>query len=142
MYNETIIDHFRNPRHLGRLADANGVGTIGDPAYGDFLRIYVRLEGGAVSSISFLCPGCPAAIASGSATCELALGKTILEAARITEESVSEYLGGLPGEKVHCSDLGVAALRYAMADHLGDRINIANSGGSLIERLRDAARTA
>jgi len=139
-YNETIIDHFRNPRHIGELADANGVGTIGDPACGDFLRIYVRLEGDVIRDISFLCQGCPAAIASGSATCELALGKTIHEAAHITDDIVSDYLGGLPGEKVHCSNLGVAALRYALADHLGIRIDSADSRVPLIERLRGAAR--
>jgi len=140
MYNETIIDHFRNPRHIGELAGANGVGTIGDPVCGDFLRVYMRVERDTIQEISFLCQGCPAAIASGSATCELARGKTIHEAARITEETVSEYLGGMPGEKVHCSNLGVAALRYAMADHLGIRIDSADNRVPLIERLRGAAR--
>lgn len=140
MYNEIITDHFLNPRHLGELADANGVGTIGDPACGDFLRVYVRLDKDTIQDISFLCQGCPAAIASGSATCELALGKTIHEAARITEQTVSQYLGGLPGEKVHCSNLGVGALRYAIADHLGIRIDSADNRVPLIERLRGAAR--
>lgn len=141
MYNETIIDHFLNPRCVGELADANGVGTIGDPDCGDFLRIYVRMHEDVVADISFLCQGCPAAIASGSATCELALGKTIHEAAHITEETVSKHLGGLPGEKVHCSNLGVAALRYAMADYLGIRTDYGDNRVPLIERLRGQART-
>lgn len=141
MYNETIIDHFRNPRRLGKVAEANGVGTVGDPACGDFLRVYVRIEDDAIRDISFLCQGCPAAIASGSATCELALGKTIHDAIQITEETVSKYLGGLPGEKVHCSNLGVAALRYAMADYLGIRTDMGDDSIPLIERLRGAART-
>ncbi len=141
MYTETIIDHFLNPRHLGETEDANGVGTIGDPVCGDFLRVYVRVDGGRIRDISFLCQGCPAAIASGSATCELALGKTIHEAVHITEETVSKYLGGLPGEKVHCSNLGVAALRYAIADYLGVRTDSADNRVPLIERLRGVART-
>ncbi len=140
MYNEIITDHFLNPRHLGELADASGVGTIGDPACGDFLRVYVRMDGDVIQGISFLCQGCPAAIASGSATCELALGKTVHEAAQITEEIVSDFLGGLPGEKVHCSNLGVGALRYAIADHLGIRIDSADNRVPLIERLRGSAR--
>ena len=119
MYSETLLDHFYNPRHAGTLPHANGVGMIGDPACGDFLRIYVRVEGDTIRDISSLCQGCPAAIAS--AICELALGKTTREAVYITEEAVSEYLGGMPGEKVHCSNLGVAALRYAMGDYLGIR---------------------
>ncbi len=141
MYNEIIIDHFMHPRCVGELADANGTGTIGDPGCGDFLRICVRIEDETIRNISFLCQGCPAAIASGSATCEMTLGKTIHEAVHITEESVSEYLGGLPGEKLHCSNLGVVALRYAIADYLGIRIDCGDNRVPLIERLRGAART-
>lgn len=140
MYNETILEHFRNPRHLGELSDANGVGTIGDPGCGDFLRIYIRIDGNVIRDISFLCQGCPAAIASGSATCELALGKTIREATQITEDIVSAHLGGLPGEKIHCSNLGIAALRYAIADYLGIRIDCGDNRVSVIERLRSIAR--
>lgn len=140
MYTEKLIDHFRNPRHLGELADADGVGTIGDPGCGDFLRIYIRVSGDVIKEISFLCQGCPAAIASGSATCELAVGKNIHEAVYITDETVSAYLGGLPGEKLHCSNLGVAALRYAIADHLGIRTDPADNRVQVIERLRSAAR--
>lgn len=141
MYTEKLIDHFRSPRHIGELADANGVGTVGDPGCGDFLRIYVRVENETIRDISFLCQGCPAAIASGSATCELAAGKSIHEAVGITDRTVSEYLGGLPGEKIHCSNLGVAALRYAIADHLGIRTDMADNRVPVIERLRGAART-
>lgn len=142
MYNETIIDHFINPRHVGELAYANGAGTIGDPDCGDFLRVFARIEDDTIRDISFLCQGCPAAIASGSATCELAFGKTIQEAVYITEETVSAYLGGLPGEKLHCSNLGVAALRYAIADHKGIRMDPSNTNTPLIERMRSAAKNA
>lgn len=141
MYNETIIDHFMNPRYVGDLADANGAGTIGDPDCGDFLRVSVHIEDEIIRDISFLCQGCPAAIASGSATCEMARGKTIHDAVRITEECVSEHLGGLPGEKVHCSNLGVTALRYAIADYLGIRTDRGDNRVPLIERLRSAAKS-
>ena len=141
-YNETILDHFYNPRHVGELPDANGTGTIGDPDCGDFLRVYVRVDGDVIRDISFLCQGCPAAIASGSATCELALGKSIHEAMYITEETVSQYLGGLPREKLHCSNLGVAALRYAVADYKGIRKDPMNTNSPLIERMRGAAKKA
>jgi len=123
MYNETIIDHFLNPRHVGELCDANGIGAIGDPSCGDFIIVYIRVEDETIRDISFLCKGCPAAIACGSATCELAIGKNIYDLVEITEESVSEYLGGLPGEKVHCSNLGVGALMCAVADYLGIRLS-------------------
>lgn len=142
MYGETLLDHFLNPRHLGELPSANCTGTIGDPVCGDFLRVYLRVRGDVISDISFLCQGCPAAIASGSATTELAFGKTIDDALLITEDAVSEYLGGLPGEKVHCSNLGVAALRYAIADYKGIRKDRLREGAPLIERLRGAARMA
>lgn len=118
MYNDTLIDHFLNPRHLGELSDGNGVGTVGDPDCGDFLRIYIKAEGNVIREISFLCQGCPAAIASGSATTELAIGKTLTDAEQITEWMVSEYLGGMPGYKLHCSNLGIDALHSAIADYL------------------------
>ncbi len=141
MYNETIIDHFTNPRHLGNVSEANGVGTIGDPDCGDFMRISVRVDNDIIEDVSFLCQGCPAAIACGSATCEMAIGKSIREAVAITEETITEYLGGLPGEKVHCSNLGVGALRYAVADYLGIRVDGGNTSVPAIERLRNAAVT-
>lgn len=134
MYNEIILNHFYNPKHTGELSDANGMGTIGDPGCGDFIRVYIRIEDDTIKDVSFLCQGCPAAIACGSATCEMALGKTAHEAMRITEDTVSDYLGGLPGEKLHCSNLGVAALRYAIADYLGIRLD---KGGTVIERFHN-----
>lgn len=121
MYNDILLDHFNNPRHVGRMTDANGIGSIGDPGCGDFMRFYILVECNIIEDISFLCKGCPAAIASGSATVELALGKTLKEAVYITDDVVSDYLGGMPGDKLHCSNLGVTALRYAIADYLGIR---------------------
>ena len=119
MYNKIIVDHFMNPRHAGKLEDANGVGIIGDPGCGDFMCIFIKVEDWQVKNVSFLCKGCPAAIASGSATAELAYGKPLEKVMALTPEDVSRHLGGLPEEKLHCSNLGVDALRYAIADFLG-----------------------
>ncbi len=142
MYTEKLIDHFRNPRHLGELTDANGVGTIGDPDCGDFLRIYLKVADGTIHDVRFLCQGCPAAIASGSAACELARGRTIEEAVGITDAAISEFLGGMPGEKLHCSNLGATALRYAIEDYLGINPKGKALRVSVIERVRSAARLA
>lgn len=139
VYSEVLIDHFTHPRHLGELSDANGVGTLGDPACGDFLRIYVKVEDNVIRDISFLCQGCPAAVASGSATTELAIGRTLQEAVQITDYTVSEYLGGMPGHKLHCSNLGVGALRFAIADYLGIRPDTGHDNAPVIERLRAKA---
>lgn len=141
MYNDILMNHFMNPRHAGKLPDANGVGSVGDPGCGDFMRFFVRISGDVIEDISFLCKGCPAAIASGSATAELALGRTLKEAVYITEDVVSDHLGGMPGDKLHCSNLGVTALRYAIADHLGIRKDGGTSQTPVIERLRSAAQT-
>lgn len=139
MYNKALIDHFTKPRRLGRLEDANGVGTVGDPSCGDFLRIYIRAEDNVIRDISFLCQGCPAAIASGSATAEMAAGKPLKEAEQISDQMISEYLGGIPGYKLHCSNLGVEALRLAIDDYLGLGQPLNAQPKSLIERLRQEA---
>jgi len=141
MYNDILLDHFMNPRHAGKLSEANGVGSFGDPGCGDFMQFFVRVENDVIADISFLCKGCPAAIASGSATADLAFGKTLKEAMHITDEIVSAHLGGMPSEKLHCSNLGVTALRYAIADHLGIRKDRGSSQIPLIEQLRSAAQT-
>jgi len=101
------------------VEDANGIGLIGDPGCGDFMCISIRVADWQIVDIGFLCKGCPAAIASGSATTELACGMELEKAMCLTPEDVSQYLGGLPEDKMHCSNLGVDALRYAMADYLG-----------------------
>ena len=118
MYNPVLLDHFQNPRNVGKLEDANGVGFLGDPDCGDFMCIFVRVEEWQVKEISFLCKGCPASIASASATTELAKGKMAEELISLRPEDVAGYLGGMPEDKLHCSNLGVAALREAMADYL------------------------
>lgn len=117
LYTDTTIDHFQSPRNIGRMDDADGVGMVGDPACGDFLTIYIKVVDQVIEDVSYLVFGCAAAIASGSMTTELAKGKTVAEATKITEEDIVEYLGGLPENKKHCSNLVAGALREAIADY-------------------------
>ncbi len=117
LYTDTTIDHFKSPRNIGRMDDADGVGMVGDPACGDFLTIYIKVVNQVIEDVSYLVFGCAAAIASGSMTTELAKGKTVAEATKITEEDIIEHLGGLPENKRHCSNLGAGALREAIADY-------------------------
>ncbi len=119
MYSSQVLDHFSKPRHVGMVENANGIGLIGDPDCGDFMCISIRVEDWKIVDIGFLCKGCPAAIASGSATTDLACDKMLEKAMCLTPEDVAQHLGGLPAEKMHCSNLGVDALRYAMAYYLG-----------------------
>jgi nitrogen fixation NifU-like protein len=119
LYSSEVMDHFSSPRNVGLIEDADGVGMIGDPECGDFMCISIKVADGKIENVGFLCKGCPAAIASGSATTEIASGLTLEQAMCLKPEDVSNHLGGLPEEKLHCSNLGVDALRYAMAHHLG-----------------------
>ncbi|MGB9587992.1 MAG: iron-sulfur cluster assembly scaffold protein [Armatimonadota bacterium] len=119
MYSERLLDHFMHPRSVGRLEDANGVGIVGDPSCGDFLCIYIKVENMTIVDISFLCKGCPASIASASATVEIAKGRLLEEAILLKPEDIVVYLGGMPEDKLHCSNLGIAALHYAVANYLG-----------------------
>ena len=119
MYNPILLDHFQNPRNVGKLENANGVGFIGDPGCGDFMCIYVYVENWLIKDISFLCQGCPSSIASASATTEMAKGKMIEDIISLTPEDVAQHIGGMPDEKLHCSNLGVEALSFAIADYLG-----------------------
>ena len=116
-YSDIVIEHFMCPRNVGILQDSNGEGSNGDPQCGDFLDIYVRVENNSIEDISFLVQGCPASIATSSMATELAKGKTLEEALKITEDDIIEALGGLPEHKKHCSNLGVKALRSAIEDY-------------------------
>lgn len=118
MYSSKVIDHFSNPRNAGCLPDADGVGTIGDPDCGDFVRIYIRVRANRLREVTFEICGCPASIATTSVLTEMASGKTLDEAVSIAEKDVVDALAGLPEAKVHCSNLGVAALRLAIIDYL------------------------
>ena len=118
MYSARVIDHFKNPRNVGIIPDADGTGTIGDPDCGDYVRIYIRVRANRLREVSFEICGCPASIAATSVLTELVTGKTLDEAVAVTEEDVVNALAGLPEPKIHCSNLGTAALRQAIVDYL------------------------
>jgi len=118
MYNEKVLDHFMNPRRLGKMEEPDGVGVLGDPECGDYIKVYIKVEDEKIIDISFQISGCPAAIACGSAVTELARGKTLDEAGEISDNDIIEYLGGLPENKIHCSNLGAGALQKAILDHI------------------------
>lgn len=121
-YTEQVMDHFMNPRNMGEMEDANGVGTVGNAKCGDIMRIYIKVENDVITDVTFKTFGCGAAIATSSKATELVKGKTIDEALQITNKAVMEALGGLPPVKVHCSVLAEEALHAAIQDYR-DRMN-------------------
>jgi nitrogen fixation NifU-like protein len=117
MYSEKVLDHFRSPRNVGEIEDADGVGTVGNPVCGDMMSIYIKVKDDRIEDIKFKTFGCGAAIATTSMTTELAKGKTLDEAMKITRGQVAEELGGLPPVKMHCSNLAADALHEAIKDY-------------------------
>jgi nitrogen fixation NifU-like protein len=117
MYSEKVMEHFRNPRNMGELSDADGVGTVGNPVCGDVMTITIKVEEDRISDIKFKTFGCGAAIATSSMTTELAKGKTLREAAQLTRKDVADALEGLPPAKMHCSNLAADALHAAIHDY-------------------------
>jgi len=117
MYSDKVLDHFRNPRNVGEIEDADGVGTVGNPVCGDMMSIYIKVKDNSIEDIKFKTFGCGAAIATTSMTTELAKGKTLDEAMKITREQVAEELDGLPPVKMHCSNLAADALHEAIKDY-------------------------
>ena len=118
MYSEKVMDHFMNPRNVGEIPDADGVGTVGNPVCGDLMIVYIKVEDNRLQDVKFKTFGCGAAIATSSMTTELAKGKTIEEALKITRGDVADSLGGLPAIKMHCSNLAADALHAAIEDYL------------------------
>ena len=121
MYSEKVLDHFRNPRNVGELEDADGVGSVGNPVCGDMMSIYIKVKDDKIEDIKFKTFGCGAAIATTSMTTELAKGKTLDEAMTITRQDVADELGGLPPVKMHCSNLAADALHEAIEDYRGKK---------------------
>jgi nitrogen fixation NifU-like protein len=117
MYSETVMEHFKNPRNVGTLEDADGVGEVGNPVCGDMMTFYIKVEDNRIQDIKFQTFGCGAAIAVSSMVSEMAKGKTLEEASKITNKMVAEALEGLPQQKLHCSNLGADALRKAIQDY-------------------------
>ena len=117
-YSEKVTDHFLNPRNVGKIEDADGIGEVGNPVCGDMMTFYIKVKDNRIVDVKFQTFGCGAAIAVSSMVSEMAKGKTIEEALKITNRKVAEELGGLPKNKLHCSNLGADALHKAIEDYL------------------------
>ncbi|MGB8958152.1 MAG: Fe-S cluster assembly scaffold protein NifU [Candidatus Aminicenantales bacterium] len=117
MYSDKVMDHFANPRNVGVIADADGVGQVGNPVCGDMMTFYIKVKDGRLQDVKFQTFGCGAAIAVSSMVSEMAKGKTLDEAMAITNDLVAQELGGLPKNKMHCSNLGADALHEAIKDY-------------------------
>lgn len=128
-YSEKVIDHFMNPRNVGEIDEASGVGTVGNAKCGDIMRVFLQIENGVIQDAKFKTFGCGAAVATSSMATELVKGKTIPEALEITNKTVMEALDGLPPVKVHCSCLAEEALHAALWDY-------AQKNGIVIDGLR------
>ena len=126
IYSAKVMEHFANPRNVGELADANGIGEIGNAKCGDIMKIYLKIENDTIVDCSFKTFGCGAAIATSSMATELIKGKTIEEALKLSNKAVVEALDGLPAQKIHCSVLAEEAVRAAVKDYY-DRNGIAYS---------------
>jgi nitrogen fixation NifU-like protein len=118
MYTEKVMEHFRNPHNMGEIPDADGVGTVGNPVCGDLMTIYIKVKDNKIEDIKFKTFGCGAAIATSSMITELAKGKTLEEAMKISRGDVADNLGGLPPVKMHCSNLAADGLHAAIQDYL------------------------
>ena len=116
-YTEQVMDHFMNPRNMGEMEDASGVGTVGNAKCGDIMRIYIKVENDVITDVKFKTFGCGAAIATSSKATEMVKGLTLAEAEKLTNKMVMEALGGLPPVKVHCSVLAEEALHAAIQDY-------------------------
>jgi len=118
MYNEKVMDHFTNPRNVGEIENASGVGEVGNPTCGDIMRISIKVnDQGVIEDVKFKTFGCGAAIATSSMVTEMVKGKTLEEALQITNKNVAEELGGLPPNKMHCSNLAADALHKAIENY-------------------------
>jgi len=117
MYSEKVMQHFKKPQNMGEIPDADGVGSVGNPTCGDLMTMYIKVKDNRIEDVKFKTYGCGAAIATSSMTTELAKGKTIDEAIKISRASVADSLGGLPPVKMHCSNLAADALHAAIEDY-------------------------
>ncbi len=120
-YNEKVMEYFMNPRNVGEVPDANGKGTVGNPVCGDLMTFTIKVEDNRLKDVKFKTFGCGAAIAVSSIVTEMARGMTIEEAMKLTNKQVAEKLGGLPKNKLHCSNLGADALHRAIENYLSNK---------------------
>jgi nitrogen fixation NifU-like protein len=121
MYSEKVMEHFQNPRNVGEIENADGVGEIGNPVCGDIMKLYIKVDDNRIIDAKFKTFGCGAAIATSSMVTELVKGKTLEEAEKISRNTVAEALDGLPPVKMHCSNLAADALRKAIEDYRSKR---------------------
>jgi len=119
VYSDKLMEHFRNPRNVGVIENADGVGKVGNPVCGDIMELTIKVDDGVITDARFRTFGCGAAIATSSMVTELVKGKTIAEALKLSNKAVAEALGGLPPIKMHCSVLAEQALKSAIEDYLG-----------------------
>lgn len=117
MYTEQVMDHFMNPRNMGEIENADGVGEVGNAKCGDIMRMYLKIDGGVITDCKFKTYGCASAIATSSIATEMVKGHTIEEAVELSNKAVVEALGGLPAHKIHCSVLAEQAIKAALADY-------------------------
>ena len=116
LYSEKVMDHFRNPRNVGEIADADGIGEVGNAKCGDIIRMYIKVKDGIIADVKFMTFGCGSAIATSSMATELIKGKPIEQALELTNKAVVEALDGLPAHKIHCSVLAEEAVKAAVKD--------------------------
>ena len=128
MYNKVVMDHFKNPRNVGEIEDADGVGEVGNPLCGDMMTIYLKINDDRIEDIKFKTFGCGSAIAVSSMLTEMAKGKGLEEAKQISNKDVAEALEGLPKNKLHCSNLGADALHMAIQSYEDKKANVSRPG--------------
>ncbi|MFB0564285.1 MAG: Fe-S cluster assembly scaffold protein NifU [Candidatus Aminicenantaceae bacterium] len=135
IYSEKVMEHFQNPRNVGKIKDADGIGEVGNPVCGDMMTFYIKVKDNRLADVKFQTFGCGAAIAVSSIVSEMAKGKTLEEVMKITNKNVAEELGGLPKNKLHCSNLGADALHKAIEDYRERQKNLkkANSENSKVK---------
>ena len=129
MYSATVMDHFNNPRNTGVIEDADGIGEVGNPVCGDMMTFYIKVKDNRLVDVKFQTFGCVAAIAVSSMVSEMATGKDLEEAKQITNKQVAETLGGLPPNKLHCSNLGAEALTLTINNYQ-EKAGTAGSSGT------------
>src|SRR4030065_955025 len=134
IYSEKVMDHFMNPRNVGEIENPDGVGEVGNPVCGDMITFYIKVKDNRLEDVKFKTFGCGAAIAVSSMVSEMAKGKSLDEAMKITKRSVIDALNGLPKQKHHCSNLGADALQRAIADYP------AKTAGKTLEKPEDHPR--